>query len=258
MVIAPPLPQRIALLTDFGAASLYVGQVRLLLAQTAPGVAIIDLISDLPAMQPELAAYLLPRLLQGLPKHTLYLCVVDPGVGGSRAAVVLHTQDHWLIGPNNGLLGRLAQETAPTRCLQVDWRPTHCSPTFHGRDLFAPLAAALIGGELPEPIHPIRREDIIGIDWPAERAEIVYIDHYGNLMTGLLAAQHDVHDSLIIADQTLAFAPTFCAVPHGQAFWFHNALGLVEIAVNGGSAAARFQATLGHPIAWLPPQRVNS
>jgi S-adenosylmethionine hydrolase len=229
------MPERIALLTDFGAAGPYTGQVRLLLQALAPGVPTIDLMADLPRFRPDLAAYLLPKLIREMPCDTLYLCVVDPGVGGERQALALHAGGNWFVGPDNGLLALAAREHSGAQWWQIDWRPEGMSESFHGRDLFAPVAARIAGGE-DVPGRRVSGTGVAGVDWPTQTSRVVYRDVYGNLYTGLDADRLDRSRRVIAGNRDLGFARTFSCVPPGEAFWYRNAFGLVELAVNCGRA----------------------
>jgi hypothetical protein len=229
------MARRIALVTDFGPAGPYLGQVRGVLDAAAPSIPVFDLVSDLPAFRPELAAYLLPQLGRDLPGDTLYLCVVDPGVGSERAVLVLQADENWYLGPDNGLLAIVARRAAQCRVWRVDWRPVRLSASFHGRDLLAPLAAALAtGGADLGPILDVGR--IVGHDWPDDMLRVIYRDAYGNLCSGVRADRvgHDVR--VMAGGYLLSFARTFSEVPVGAAFWYENAFGLLELAVNQGAA----------------------
>ncbi|MCU0833158.1 MAG: SAM-dependent chlorinase/fluorinase [Chromatiaceae bacterium] len=226
--------RQIALITDFGPGP-YVGQVRLRLGALVPGVPVVDLVADLPPFRPELAAYLLPALARDLPQGTLYLCVVDPGVGGARAALALDVGADWYVGPDNGLLA-LAARRAGAACLhRVEWRPERLSASFHGRDLFAPIAALICQGRVPMSV-PLPLTEMVGAGWPDACPLVIYVDRYGNLMTGLRGDGVDRAAVVTAGGVGLRFAPSFCAVPTGTAFWYENAFGLVELAVNQGRA----------------------
>lgn len=227
--------QRIALVTDFGPGGPYVGQMKLRLSGLVPGIPVIELVSDLVPFRPDLAAYLLPALADAMPSGTLYLCVLDPGVGGTRAALAVQAGGDWYVGPDNGLLALVARRAAERRVLRIDWRPPVMSDSFHGRDLFAPVAAMLCEGKLPDS-HVMDLRAMVGADWADDLARTLYADGYGNLMTGLRASGLDPAAVLRVAGRELGFARTFCEVPVGEAFWYRNALGLVELAVNQGRA----------------------
>ncbi len=239
--------QRVALVTDFGLASPYLGQIHLLLAAGLPALPVIDLISDLPPFRPDLAAYLLPGLVRDVPPSTLFLTVVDPGVGGDRQAVVIEADGNLFLGPDNGLLAMIARRAHQCQVWRLDWRPARLSATFHGRDLFAPAAIALLRRE-PLSLSSLTTADLAGSAWPAELPRIVYQDAYGNLMLGMRAEEIGSTAFFTLAGSSLSWARTFSAVPEGQAFWYENALGLVEIAVNQGSAAQSLGLKVGDQV----------
>lgn len=238
--------ERILLATDFG-ADLYVGQMQARLHALLPGVPCMGLVQDLPPFRPDLAAYLLPALRRDLPCDSLLLCVVDPGVGSERAGLLVRADGHWLIGPDNGLLARVACRADDGAAWRIGWQPERMSASFHGRDWFAPAAARLILGEDLEPM-PLELAGMVGADWPDECATIVYVDHFGNLMTGVRAAGVAVEAVLRVRGQPLPRARTFCEVEPGQAFWYENALGLIEIAVNQGRADRQLALGVGDTI----------
>lgn len=236
--------KRILLATDFG-ADLYVGQMRARLHSLVPGVPCMGLMQDLPPFRPDLAAYLLPALLRDLPCDSLLLCVVDPGVGGERAGLLVRADGHWLIGPDNGLLALAARRAGDGAVWRIGWQPERMSASFHGRDWFAPAAARLVLGEDLD-LTPLAPVHMVGADWPDERATIVYVDHFGNLMTGMRAS--GVGALLRVRGQPLPRARTFCEVEPGQAFWYENALGLIEIAVNQGRADRQLALGVGDSV----------
>ena len=224
----------IALVTDFG-PGIYVGQVRARLSASVPGVPVIDLVHDLAPFRPDLAAYLLPALVRDMPPGTLYFCVVDPGVGGERGGLIVEVGANWFLGPDNGLLSRVLHRADHARPYRIGWSPKGQSASFHGRDWFAPLAARLCLGQ-PLDLTELGRTDPAGAEWSDELAAVVYGDRYGNLMCGVRAASLPAGTRFRAAGRLLRRARTFCGVPPGEAFWYENALGLVEIAVNQGRA----------------------
>ena len=167
----------IFLFTDFGAADLYAGQVRAVLQRDAPNVAVIDLLHDAPAFNVRAGAHLLAAISMQLPSGSVTLAVVDPGVGGARDAVALAADNNWYIGPDNGLLSVLAARARARTCWRITWRPEQLSASFHGRDLFAPVAAAIACGEFPA--GKAESGARLSVDFDLE--EIIYIDHYGNV-----------------------------------------------------------------------------
>jgi len=239
------IPLMILLFTDFGRGGPYLGQMRLAIERHTPGIPVIDLISDLDPQNPRAAAYLLAALHDEIPPGSVLLGVVDPGVGGdSRAPLVMRAADRWYVGPGNGLFSVVAQQTPPSGVWQITWRPLRLSASFHGRDLFAPVAAMLAGDE-EVPGEPVDAAGIGPQDWPDDLAEIIYLDAFGNAMTGLRASTLDAGKPLRVAGRTVAPARTFAEVAAGEAFWYANSCGLAEIAVNQGSARKQLGLEVG-------------
>jgi hypothetical protein len=226
----------IALFTDFGVTDPYVGQLHAVLARACPGVPVIDLFHAVPSFDIRAGAYLLPALAAELPMGSVLLGVVDPGVGGPRRPVMVQADGRWYVGPDNGLFEIVARRAREPECRWIRWRPERLSDSFHGRDLFAPVAARLAGGQAVESeagalTRPVDRA------WPDDLPAILYIDHYGNAITGWRAAAIPRAARLRVAGMSLEYARVFDAAPPGAAFWYENANGLAEIAVNQGHAA---------------------
>jgi S-adenosylmethionine hydrolase len=237
----------IALFTDFGLHGPYTGQMKAVLHQMAPGIPIIDLFADAPVGNPKASAYLLAAYAAWLPVRTVFLCVVDPGVGGTRPSIFLEADDRWYIGPGNGLFELIQRRARETRSWDIDWKPKHLSASFHGRDLFAPVAAMLARGD-PPPGRPRRDGADRRGDWPDDLCEIVYVDHYGNAMTGVRAAMLPPGARLTAAGRVLDRARTFSDLPSGAALWYENSNGLAEIAVNQGRADRDLGLAIGSPV----------
>jgi len=235
----------IFLFTDFGVEGPYVGQVKAALWQTAPQSPVFDLFADAPDRRPREAAYLLAAYAESLPPDSHILGVVDPGVGGERPPVALRLDGRWYVGPGNGLFEIALRRARHIEAYVIDWRPARLSSSFHGRDLFAPILGRLASGQTAEQAGlrdaPVPRF----ADWPDDLPAVIYLDRYGNLMTGLRDATINRNTILRLAGRKIVWARTFSEVPAGEAFWYGNANGLVEIAVNGGSAAQIFAAELG-------------
>jgi S-adenosylmethionine hydrolase len=237
----------IVLFTDFGLHGPYTGQMKAVLHQMAPGMPVVDLFADAPVGNPKASAYLLAAYAAWFPAGTVFLCVVDPGVGGRRPASIVEADGRWYVGPGNGLFELVQRRTGKARSWDIDWRPEHLSASFHGRDLFAPVAAMLARGE---PLSRLARNDGAErrTDWPDDLSEIVYIDHFGNAMTGLRAALLPPNARLAAAGHILERAGTFSDRPPGTAFWYENANGLAEIALNLGRADRELDLSIGSPV----------
>ncbi|HVH73567.1 MAG TPA: SAM-dependent chlorinase/fluorinase [Stellaceae bacterium] len=240
----------IVLFTDFGLAGPYAGQVKAVLAQEAPAVPVIDLFADAPAGRPKPAAYLLAAYADWFPAGSVFLAVVDPGVGSERAGIVAECDGRWYVGPENGLFELVRRRARAACSWDIASSARAPSASFHGRDLFAPAAAAIARGELPRQA-PRLPESGRRLDWPDDLPEIAYLDHYGNAMTGMRAALLPAAARLAAGGRVLERVRTFSDVPSGTAFWYENANGLAEIAVNQGRAAAALGLAIGSPVAVL-------
>jgi S-adenosylmethionine hydrolase len=237
----------IALFTDFGLHGPYTGQMKAVLHQVAPSIPVIDLFADAPVGNPKASAYLLAAYAAWFPARTVFLCVVDPGVGGTRPAIILEADSRWYVGPGNGLFELVQRRAREAHSWDIEWEPERLSASFHGRDLFAPVAGMLARGESP----PGRlREDGADsrADWPDDLCEIVYIDYFGNAMTGVRATVLPPNAKLATAGRVLQRARTFSDLPQGAAFWYENSNELVEIAVNQGRADRELGLSIGIPI----------
>jgi S-adenosylmethionine hydrolase len=237
----------IVLFTDFGLQGPYTGQMKAVLHQMAPGISIIDLFADAPTGNPKASAYLLAAYAQWFAAGATFLCVVDPGVGGARPPVILEADGRWYVGPGNGLFELIARRAANARSWDIDLEPRRLSASFHGRDLFAPVAAMLARGE-PPPGRPRKDDADRRRDWPDDLPEIVYVDHFGNAMTGLRAAMLAPNAKLAAAGRVLERARTFGDRPPGAPFWYENSNGLAEIAVNQGRADHDLGLAIGSPV----------
>jgi S-adenosyl-L-methionine hydrolase (adenosine-forming) len=237
----------IVLFTDFGLQGPYTGQMKAVLCQMAPGIPVVDLFADAPVGNPRASAYLLAAYAEWFAAGTVFLAVVDPGVGGTRPAIILEADGRWYVGPGNGLFELVERRATNRRSWDIDWTPERLSASFHGRDLFAPVAAMLARGEQP-PGRPRRDSAPRRGDWPDDLREIIYIDHYGNAMSGLRAAMLPRDARLIAANRLLQRSGTFSDQPPGTAFWYENSNGLAEIAVNKGRADRELGLAIGSPV----------
>lgn len=245
-------PLLLILMTDFGSEGPYLGQVRAVLERGAPGVPVIDLFPDLPTCNPRAASVLVARYSEAIDPPAIFLCVVDPGVGGPRRPILVGSLGRWFVGPDNGLLDRVAALDPKSTFWEITLRPAGMSSSFHGRDLFAPVAAHLASGGAPEAVA--RAVNDVRVCDDPDLCEVVYIDHFGNAMTGI-RGNGTVPEARLAAvgrrRTELSHAGTFCEVTDGGAFWYVNANGLVEIACNGARAADELGLSIGDRVAWL-------
>lgn len=237
----------IFLFTDFGAADLYVGQVKAVLHQYAPEAQVVDLLHEAPAFNVKASAYLLAALAEKLPAGGVTMAVVDPGVGGKRKPVAVLADDRWFVGPDNGLISVVAARAKRSESYVIGWKPKKLSASFHGRDLFAPVAAMLASGD--RKAARLKKGSLAVRLGTADLAEVIYVDHYGNAMTGFRAGNLARGTTLAIGRRRIERARVFSDVPEGKVFWYENSLGLAEIAANGAGAAARLGLRAGAAIA---------
>jgi len=242
----------VCLFTDFGAEGPYLAQMEAAILTRAPQARVLNLLSDAPAADPLHGAYLLAALMEALPADAVVVAVVDPGVGGERLPLVVEAGGRRCVGPDNGLLSQWLRRHPDAGVWRIDWRPARLSASFHGRDLFAPVAARLLLGDR-RGLSPLAPAGLVGADWSADLQEVIYLDHFGNAFTGIRAEALAGEALLEVAGHRLPRARTFSEVPPGTAFWYANSCGLVEIAVNAGRAADRLGLVPGTPVAIHPP-----
>lgn len=241
----------IVLLTDFGLRDPYVGQIKARLAEFAPTQQVVDLLHEVPDFNPHAGAHLLAAFALGFPPGSVFLAVVDPGVGTPRDAVVVLAGGRWFVGPDNGLLSIAAARNADSRFWRITWKPEGLSATFHGRDLFARIAADIARGEFPnDKLAPL---DKLAVEFDSgDLPRIIYVDHFGNAWSGVRGVPKDARVSA--AGQLFRHGESFGFVGKGEGFWFINSVGLLELAVNRGSAAETYGLKVGDPV---QVQRLN-
>lgn len=245
----------IVLLTDYGFTGPYNGQLEIVLKSKVPEEAVVNLCADVPRQNPRAGAYLLAALKKSLPQPDIWLCVVDPGVGTwVDAPVMINIDGSWFVGPDNGLFELVARRAVQRTCYRIIWRPERISSSFHGRDLYAPVAAELARGH--RPASELYEWQSI-TDWPDDLNEIIYLDSFGNAVTGIRASTLDTSARLFINGTSLNHAITFGDVNEGQGFWYENSIGLVEIAVNCGNASDAFGIDIGASFVVYSPDHNN-
>ena len=243
----------ITFLSDYGTADEFVGVVHAVIARQAPEARVIDLAHGIPRHGVLQGALTLARALPFAPRG-VHLAVVDPGVGAARRAVALQTADEerLLVGPDNGLLLPAAERfggiAAAVEISASPWRLEPVSATFHGRDVFAPVAARLAAGApLAEAGTPLEPVELVRIDLPRPRREegaliahVMVIDGFGNVQ--LDARPGDLGARLgreveVGEDRTARYLRTFADAEAGELLLYEDAAGMLALAVNGGVAA---------------------
>lgn len=233
----------ITLLTDFGTADGYVAEMKGVLTTLAPAVPLLDLTHDIPPQDITAARLALARCWRRFPVGTVHLVVVDPGVGTSRAALAVASDGRFLVGPDNGVLSpALFALDAQVVQLVV---PDSASPTFHGRDVFAPAAAHLATGTALDALgerllHPVRlrtpapRRDANG----ALHGEVLTIDRFGNAITNLMPAPGAQPHHVTVGMNALRVVRTYADAESGEAVALVGSSGWLELAVRDGHAAS--------------------
>jgi S-adenosyl-L-methionine hydrolase (adenosine-forming) len=237
----------ITLLTDFGTADGYVAEMKGVLMSQAPGCQVVDLSHDIPPHEIDAARLAVARYWRRFPAGTVHVVVVDPGVGSDRQAIAVSSEGRFLVGPDNGVLSpALLLPGARVVSLPV---PADAAPTFHGRDVFAPAAAALaqgaeidsLGSPHEDPVirrtpEAVKEED----GWL--RGEVIVVDRFGNAVTNLLA----IHGGEVrVGDREVPLRRTYADVSTGEAVALVGSSGLIEIAVRDGNAAKSLQLSRG-------------
>ena len=260
----------VTLTTDFGLEDPFVGVMKGRILARFPRAHLIDLTHAIPPQQPAEAGFWLARCFEYFPEGTVHVAVVDPGVGTERAIVCVVAHGHALIAPDNGLLAPVAvrsvdaetYELAATTRAALGIRAV--SATFHGRDIFAPVAAELAAGRLaPSALGPRRSRAAPPLDGSAVAqadrplsGRVITIDHFGNLITDIesdrLAALEDLHVS--IGGHVVPCRRTYGEARAGELLALVNSFGVLEIALNEGSAAATLKVGRGAPVlVWSSP-----
>lgn len=252
----------ITLTTDFGAADWFVGTLKGVILRINPQANIVDITHDIPAGDIRAGAFALAAGYRYFPTKTIHVAVVDPGVGSRRRAIAVQTANCIFVGPDNGVLSfALAKEKIKTvhelTNEKLFLKPI--SQTFHGRDIFAPVAAHFSRGLSIQTLGPPLK-DPVRLRWPEPRfnrtsvsGEVVYIDRFGNAIVNI---DHDAVSGLampayeiLVKDKHLCpLAAFYQAVPAGRPVAVIGSSGLLEIAINGGSAAQRLKLNIGDAV----------
>lgn len=252
----------VSLTTDFGTRDWFVGTMKGVVLGINPRVIVVDLTHEVSPGDIRGGAFALMTGCRYFPKGTVHVVVVDPGVGGPRRAIAAQTADYFFVGPDNGVLSRaLARERIKSvrRLEETKYFLDSISRTFHGRDIFAPVAAHLSRGL---PIQRLGRElkDWVRLSWPQPtqsrgltRGEVIYIDRFGNAITNI-ESQPRFNGRTVTCEVAgrrkvrCALAEFYGAVPVNRPVAVLGSSGFWEIAVNGSSAARKFGISVGNAV----------
>lgn len=237
----------ITLLTDFGTADGYVGEIKGVLLSEAPGAIIVDISHDITPHDVEMARLTIARYWRRYPHGSVHVAVVDPGVGSTRAALAVLSEGRFLVGPDNGVLSpALLAPRARAIALPV---PDGASTTFHGRDVFAPAAAQLargtpfdqLGAEVHDPVIRRTPEPIRGATGDLQ-GEVIAIDRFGNAITNISAMYSGV---VHVNGMEMPVRRAYAELELGQAGAITGSSGLIEIAIREGRAADQLRLVRG-------------
>ncbi len=244
----------ITLLTDFGTADYFVGAVKGAILSVNPQAVIVDITHDIPAQDIAAGAFTILAAYKTFPAGTIHVAVVDPGVGSTRRPIILSANEQFFVGPDNGLFTYIYDREPSHKVFHVTaekyFRPEPSS-TFHGRDIFAPVAAALSNGVNPRKFGP-GIDDAVRLPVSLEpellkngdvRARIIHIDRFGNCITNITRDLVQPNASLLINRKTIRKFRNFYGEDSGTSpFAIWGSAGFLEISVNGASASEVLRA----------------
>jgi len=252
----------VTLLTDFGLDDYYVAAMKGVILSRSEHARLIDISHGIAPQNAVSAAYVLLGAYQQFPAGTIHLAVVDPGVGSSRRGIILRTDRYDFVGPDNGLFSLVTPESVEAFEIQPSaYLPAMVSNTFHGRDIFAPVAAALATGIKPEELgspigDPKRFPPLAQVTGSKVKSQIIHIDRFGNGVTGI--ERHHLSSELLpssfelrVGDAVIHVQKRFYAeapVISGEPFVIWGSLNFLEISVTNGSAAALLKLTCGQEV----------
>lgn len=237
----------VTLLTDFGHKDPYVGIMKGVILSGCPEVRLVDLTHQISPQDIHEGAFQLAAACAWFPEGTVHLAVVDPGVGSSRKGIAARGRRYFYVGPDNGLFSTAWDQDGPVEVRQIEHHTlAKMSRTFHGRDMFAPVAAALARGVPLEEIGGVVSDPVLlATD---DQPRIVHIDNFGNLITNVRRAAEPDLESASVGWRTAPLRETFSGVGEGELVAYWGSLGLLEIAVNGGNAADQTGSERGNEV----------
>jgi S-adenosylmethionine hydrolase len=236
----------ITLLTDFGSADPYVGMMKGVILEICPAAHLVDITHEVPPQDIRAGAFFLERSYPYFPRGTIHLVIVDPGVGTARKPIAVRSDGHFFVGPDNGLLSVAARRPRIVHLTRAAYFRSEVSHTFHGRDIFAPVAAHLAAGAPFESLGArlsrmvqlahVRPRRVAG----GLRATVASVDRFGNLVTSIdLKSWRSVRRPRLVAGSFRAnkLSPSYGAVARGELALVLGGYGRLEIAARDASAS---------------------
>ena len=235
--VSPSLPV-ITLLTDFGTADYFVGAVKGAILSVNPSAVIVDITHEIPPQDIEAGAFTLLAAYKTFPAGTIHVAVVDPGVGSTRRPIIVSANDQFFVGPDNGLFTYIYDRETSHRLVHVTadrFFRSSVSSTFHGRDVFAPVAAALSKGVAFEEFGA-EIDDAVRLPSLETPLRVIHIDRFGNCVTNI--TRERMPGSVVLKGRTIGeFREFYGDGDEETLFAIWGSAGFLEISVNGGSAA---------------------
>ena len=251
----------VALLTDFGLQDVYVGVMKGAIAKINPHLQVIDLTHNIPPQDLFAARFALLNSYPYFPENTVYVAVVDPGVGSDRRGVAIQFAQGFLVGPDNGIFSGILDTSPALQAVELSnskyWLTPNPSQTFHGRDIFAPAGAYLASGIPLESLgEVISLDNLVTLSLPALQVtdslitgSIQYCDRFGNAITNIpLELIADKDWKIESLSHSITKAKTYSDVPQGQALALVGSHNYLEIAINGGDAKQELQLEVGKTV----------
>lgn len=238
----------ITLTTDFGLHDGYVAAMKGAILSIAPDVSLVDVSHQVPPQDVASGAYILSRSYRYFPAGSVHLAVVDPGVGSARRAILVETPEYRFVGPDNGLFSAVLQRESTWNAVEIRnaayFRP-EASPTFHGRDIFGPVAAHLCNGVTLAELGPRIADPVLLNLWSVQERDkvvagwIVHVDRFGNAISNIEKRRME-HEGVRVRAGEFVFdrvCRTYADVPEGRSLALYGSDNTLEIAINGGNAA---------------------
>lgn len=264
----PNIPSAVPLITlttDFGDKDAYVACMKAVLLSLSPNCRMVDVCHHVAPQDIPHGAYTIWSAFSLFPAKTVHLVVVDPGVGSGRKAIAAQAHGQFFVGPDNGVLWPILSQDPQSQIHQITesrWFRSKASATFHGRDIFAPVAAyTALGVPLQEFGPPVQRSELVSLElFDAQRNEqsivgkVLLADHFGNLATNIPAdllppPEHHANCKIEIGHTTVTgICHTFADVGLDQPVAYVNSFGVLEVAVRNASAQAQFSAFRNQPV----------